>query len=118
MKQPLSMIRGTTQSISIAIKASDGTDYTLADGEILRFGVKKRFDNLSGAYLIEKELTAENRNDTGAYILTLIPSDTEPLDFGTYYYDVGLQSGTNYYNVIECSKFQIEYNITLPEVIT
>lgn len=118
MKQPLSMIRGTTQSISIAIKASDGTDYVLSDGEILRFGVKKRYDTTGSAYLIEKELTAENANGSGAYVLTLVPSDTEPLDFGTYYYDVGLQSGNNYYNVIECSKFHIDYNITLPEVIT
>ena len=118
MKQPISMIRGTTQPISIVVKATDGSNYVLADGEILRFGVKKKFDNPSGAYLIEKEMTSANLSESGAYILTLVPSDTEPLDFGTYYFDIGLQSGSNYYNVIECSKFNIEYNITLSEVVT
>lgn len=115
MKQPLSMIRGTTQTINISVKDTDGAAYQLADGEVLRFGVKQKPEDSDSNCLIKKELTIENL-DEDVYVLTLLPSDTQDLDFGNYYYDVGLQSGTNYYNVIECSPFIIGYNITLPEV--
>ena len=115
MKQPLSIIRGTTQTISIAVMNEDGSAYTLADGETLRFGVKRKPEDDDSLCLVKKSLTSDNL-DNGLYILTLLPSDTKDLPFGNYYYDVGLQSGNNYYNVIECSDFIIAYNITLPEV--
>lgn len=115
MKQPLSIIRGTTQTINIAVRDESGATYSLADGEVLRFGVKKRPEDPENQCLIKKELTIENL-DGAYYVLTLLPTDTKELPFGTYHYDVGLQSGTNYYNVIECSDFNLCYNITLPEV--
>lgn len=115
MKQPLTIIRGTTQTITIAVKNDDGTAYTLADGETLRFGVKRHPEDADSLCLVKKSLTAASL-DNGLYILTLLPSDTKDLPFGNYFYDVGLQSGNNYYNVIECSDFIVAYNITLPEV--
>lgn len=109
MKQPIRMIRGTTQLINITVNNIDGSTYALADGEILRFGLKKLPED--DKCVVEKELTNANL-DEGVYVLTLLPNDTLGLDFGTYYYDVGLQSGTTYINVIECSEFTIGYNIT------
>lgn len=117
MKQPLTIIRGTTQVINISVNNEDGTPYTLTGGEILRFGVKKKPEDSDDLLVVKKELTAANLDD-GVYVLTLLPVDTKALPFGSYYYDVGLQSGNNYYNVIECSEFILAYNITLPEVTT
>lgn len=115
MKQPISMIRGTTQPINIIVRDPAGAIYQLTDGEVLRFGMKKKPEDPESECLVKKELTIEHL-DGDFYVLTLLPSDTKDLPFGTYYYDVGLQSGNNYYNVIECSEFKIGYNITLPEV--
>lgn len=109
MRQPISVIRGTNQTINIKLQTGSGDKYVLQDGEVIRFGVKKNPDAKS--YLLLKELSsAEFENDS--YVLLLLPSDTERMAFGCYYYDVGLQSGTNYFNVIECSNFEVKHNIT------
>ena len=112
MRQPVAMIRGTTHILNISLSDSSEGSYFLSEGEILRFGVKKHPNDK--VYLIEKELTSANYED-GVYVLILYASDTETLPFGRYYYDVGLQSGATYYNVIECSEFDIRYNITSRE---
>lgn len=110
MIQPISVIRGTTQMINIDLVDAGGAPYSLGNDEVLRFGVKRRPEDED--YLLEKELTAVNQNEDGTYILTLEPDDTARMKFGRYYYDVGMQSGEQYYNVIECSNFHIRYNIT------
>ena len=112
MRQPVAVIRGTTHILNISLSDSSSGSYFLSEGEILRFGVKRT--PTDHVYLIEKELTSEDYED-GAYVLTLSPIDTENLPFGRYYYDVGLQTGTNYFNVIECSEFDVRYNITSRE---
>lgn len=109
MKQSIAIVRGTTLSVKIKVNNADGTPHELLEGEIIRFGVKKMpADNEE---LISKELTSESGSN-GEYTLILLPDDTKELPFGTYYYDVGLQSGVNYYNIVECSEFEIAYNIT------
>lgn len=109
MKQPISIVRGTNQTINIRLRSASGGQYVLQDGEVIRFGVKKDPNNKS--YLLSKEIgAAELENDS--YVLLLTPADTEKMAFGCYYYDVGLQSGASYFNVIECSSFDVKYNIT------
>ncbi len=109
-KQPLSMVRGTTLSLALSVQDSDGNDYTLQTGEVLRFGVKKKPEDTE--YLITKEAGPNDTDDDGNYVFALAPADTEDLPFGCYYYDVGLQSGTDYYNVIEASSFKLAFNVT------
>lgn len=54
--------------------------------------------------------------NNGLYSVDLNPSDTEPLyPNSTYFYDVGLQSGDNYYSVIDTSKLYLEGNVTKKE---
>lgn len=67
MKQPLTIIRGTTQTITIAVKNDDGTAYTLADGETLRFGVKRHPEDADSLCLVKKSLTAASL-DNGLYV--------------------------------------------------
>lgn len=109
MKQPISIIRGTTNSFSVSIKNTDGSDHILNAGETVRFGVKLHL--ASSEYLILKEITPSNSSSNDIEF-TIEPSDTENLCFGCYYYDVGVQSGLQYYNIIECSEFRICNNVT------
>ena len=111
--QNFEMVRGTTHSVAIELSDENGAIYTLADGDVLRFGVKQTHN--STQYIIEKELTSADLQD-GAYVLALRPADTENLPCGRYCYDIGLQIGEEYYNVVPCSDFVLHHNVTCREV--
>ena len=113
MKQPLAIIRGTTKTMTVSVTDEGGTVYELDEGEVLRFGVKKHPGDQ--AYLFSKEMSYDSLNN-GVYSFMIEPSDTESLEFGCYFYDIGLQSGNSYFNVVECSEFRVCYNITSREV--
>lgn len=116
MTQSIKMVRGTTQTIPIYLADATGAAYVLAEGDVLRFGVKK--DPKDKECLLVKELTSANadENTAGLYVLNLSPADTEPLDPDYLHYDIGLQIGSEYINVIECSKFELLPNITSRKV--
>lgn len=105
----LSVVRGTTNTIRIDVTDANGTPYALGTGEVLRFGVKQ--DASSTGYLIRKDITS----GTGSYLVTLMPEDTIGLAVSQYLFDVGLQSGDNYYNIIPATTFDIQANITKKE---
>ena len=108
-KQTISVVRGTTNGFSVAITdESTGEAYELEEGEFLRFGVK--FTPTDADYIFSK--TISSANDEDEYAFTIDPSDTAELGFGSYWYDVGLQSGSAYYNVIPASPFEVCYNVT------
>lgn len=107
--QPIAIVRGTTNSFSIGIEdILTGEPYTLETGEVLRFGVKRRPEDAE--CIFTKEIT--EADEDGCYPFTISPSDTLELDFGRYWYDVGLQDGTAYYPIIAASPFDIAWNIT------
>lgn len=107
--QPIAIVRGTTNSFSIAITDEDtGEPYELEAGEVLRFGIKRRPEDAE--CIITKEITEADEDDS--YPFTISPSDTLELDFGRYWYDVGLQDGAAYYPIIAASPFDIAWNIT------
>lgn len=114
-KQKISIVRGTTEYYAVSVIGSEGEPYELQTGEILRFGVKSRTD--APTYIIKKELTSEDADEDGEYPIKLEPSDTQNLPFGTYYYDIGLQSGDDYFSVIEASEFIVAKNITSWEAV-
>ena len=111
-QQEIKMIRGRTQAFALVVTDVDGSPYTLADGEVLRFGVKHMA--LSQDCLLVKELTAADAVD-GSYVLTLTPEDTAGLPVGHHVYDVGLQSGSHYFTIIEPSDFWLMANVTEKE---
>lgn len=113
MKQPLAIVRGTTKTMTVSVTDESGSVYELENGEVLRFGVKKHPGDQS--YLFSKEMSYDSL-ENGVYSFMIDPSDTEDLEFGCYYYDIGLQSGDSYFNVVECSEFRVCYNITSREV--
>lgn len=107
-KQKITIVRGTTNSFAIAITDEEGEAYELESGEVLRFGVKKTPNDAQ--YILTKEFSTADENDE--YPFSIVPDDTINLPFGTYYYDIGLQSGSNYFNIIPASDFVVAYNVT------
>lgn len=107
MKTDVKIIRGTTNTFNITVTDASGNLYSLASGEKLLFGVKKK--HTDEEYLILKTVTD---GTNGVYTVTINPDDTEDLDCNRYFYDVGIQSGTAFYNVIEASVFEVCKNIT------
>lgn len=112
----IKIVRGRSQTFVINVTDQDGEAYTLGSSEKLIFGVKKNY--FDADYLITKTLTSANVADSGGYTLKITPEDTANLSCGTYCYDVGLQSGTDYFTVIECSNFVLAHNVTHKESTT
>lgn len=112
-EQTIKMFRGRTESFILDVKDVDGSAYALADGEILRFGVK--LSTISESYVLLKDLTNADADGDG-YRLCLDPEDTAGLSLGRYVYDVGLLSGENYITIIPTSYFELLGNVTGKEV--
>ena len=107
MANNITIIRGTSNTFDIPITDANNNPYVLQDGEFIIFGLKKKPKDTE--CVLTK--TIEEATD-GAYILKLMPTDTLELECGKYSYDVGIQSGDDFYNVIEPSDFTIQANIT------
>lgn len=109
-KQTISIVRATTNTFTLNVTDENGDAFALTGGQVFRFGVK----TLPGdtQYLISKTITGADSDGAGGYLFTLDPSDTKSLPFGSYWYDVGMQDGTQYFNVIPASPFEIKYNVT------
>ena len=114
-QQPLEIIRGTTRDIAVTIVNSAGDAHTLGNGETLRFAVKKNREDLQPE--LSKDFGADEYDAANeCYVLHIFPADTESMKFGRYYYDIGLQTGDDYYNVVPCSPFDVLPNITARRV--
>ena len=107
--QNVSIVKGTTNTFLISIEDANGNPYFLSNTEVLIFGVKT--SEYAAEYILCKTITADDQVDE-KYQFKLQPEDTEDMPFGTYLFDVGLQSGEEYYNIIKCSKFVLDANIT------
>lgn len=107
MSQKIEIVRGTTKNLRIKVVDTDGWPYALANGEKIVFGIKQNLDDTETIFA--KTTTA---GTDGVYAVNIVPNDTEDLDPGKYFYDVGLLSGANYYSVIEPSPFIIRANVT------
>ena len=108
MVNKIKIVRGTTNVFNITINDESGAVYELADGDKIVFGVKRDPDDTEFVLL---KMASFVESD-GVYSVTLAPEDTIDLMCIDYYYDVSLQSGSNFFNVIEPSPFVIMPNIT------
>ena len=104
----IKMIRGTTFKQPIHLTQNE-MNYSLKPGEILRFGVKE--NEHQTRYIIIKEWKSKDVID-GIFILTINPQDTLKMPCKKYKYDLGLQSGEDYFMIIPESDFQLCENIT------
>ena len=79
----------------------------LGSGEVLLFGVKAKPED--SEYVVLKPVTV---GANGVYTVNIAPEDTINVPYNRYVYDVGVQSGNNYYNIIPTSGFAILPNVT------
>lgn len=107
MAQKIEIVRGTTNTFKIAVTDADGREYAPASGETVVFGIKKNPEDMDPLFQITAKIVG-----TGIFKVDLTPAHTEDLDCGRYWYDVGLQSGEDFYNIIEPNPFIIQPNIT------
>lgn len=108
MVQAIDMVRGTTLPMTLEVTDANGKLYTLGTGERILFGVKKTPGDENPLFVLE----AVAQGDAGQYTITVYPENTQDLEPGRYWYDVGLESGGDYFNIIEPSGFTILPNIT------
>lgn len=108
MAQKIEVVRGTTNIFNITVTNAEDGIYELLSGEKLLFGVKKNPEKEVDP-IISKTVTAIT---DGVYVVTIDPEDTASLAFGKYFYDVGLESGSKFYNIIEASPFFVQPNVT------
>ena len=103
---PLELIRGDTTTLQVTVLDAEGNPWRLHDGDKLIFGMKKEIS--SGDYLIKKYV------DTGAspYSITLEATDTCNLPMGCYLYDIGLQTGAQYFHVVPISALNLRSTVT------
>lgn len=109
MQKRIRIARGRSARIKITLRTKTGEPYILDSEDFLQFGIKSDPD--AELYLIHRNLVAVN-SESGIYAVMLEPSDTILAKFGTYYYDIGLQKGAHYYSIVDCSPFDICYNVT------
>lgn len=107
MLQRIEIVRGTTNTFEITITDSSGAPYNLGSGEKVVFGIKRKAEHEEVVFAKIGEIVYE-----GLYKVVIVPEDTENLPSGNYYYDVAIESGENFFNVIEPSPFNIVANIT------
>lgn len=105
-KTPIRIIRGDTTHLNINVLDANGNPWTLAAGEKLVFGVK---DNTNSTVYCVKKYVDEG---TAPFEVVLRPTDTQSLRRGTYYYDVGIQTGEDYYHILPISPFTVNDSVT------
>lgn len=108
MRNDVEIVRGTTNTFEITVTNANGEPYILGSGEKLLFGVKK--NHTDGRYIFVKTIRLCDK--PGVYSVTINPEDTEICDCCKYFYDVAVQSGDNFFNIIEASFFHVKKNIT------
>lgn len=108
MVQAIEIVRGTTLPMILEITDANGSLYKLGTGERVLFGVKNDPRDENPIFC----LTAVAQAESGQYEITVYPENTQELEPGRYWYDVGLESGGDYFNIIEPSGFTILPNIT------
>lgn len=94
---------------TIIITDNNGDNYTLKDGEELKFGVKQYDDETE--YIIYKSLSAADLSpDEKGYNLALTMTDTN-INVGYYHYDVAIQQNGQLTTVIPYTDFVVKPSI-------
>lgn len=109
MVQPIDIVRGTTLPLTLEVTDANGSLRSLAAGESIILGVKKKPKEEETPIFI---LTAVAQAEAGQYTFTIYPENTQDLEPGKYWYDVGLASGGDYFSIVEISPFDILPNVT------
>ncbi len=104
----LSMIRGDTETLTVACQNTAGEAVPFVDGDIVYFTVKKSVRDEEKA--LQKIVTDFLE---GEAIIEIYPEDTKHLNFGKYVYDVQLtKANGDIFTIVPASGFSIEGEVT------
>ena len=109
MRQPIEITRGRSYDIALEITDENGNGYGLSGSEVILFGIKREPEKDEKPIFCRAAVAG---SAAGSYTVSIRPEDTIDLSPGRYYYDVGLESGGNYYDIIEPSGFLLLPNVT------
>ena len=107
MLNKIEIVRGTTNTFELTVIDADGNAYAMAQTEKIIFGVKRKATDTERVITKTAVMLA-----VGTYSITLEPEDTNCLNCEKYVYDVALESGNHFYNIVEPSLFVILPNVT------
>ena len=97
----LAMVRGDSESITVQCSVP------FASGDAVYFTVRQTVED---PIVLQKIIT---EFDTGKAIIVINPSDTEPLDFDDYVYDIQLtRADGTVTTLIEPDRFRIKEEVT------
>ena len=104
----ISMTRGDSEAIKVAVKDTLGNVIPLVTGDTIYFTVRETM--LNKTKIIEKIIT---EFDDGKALITIDPQDTNDLNFVSYVYDIQLtkENGT-VKTIITPSRFMITGEVT------
>lgn len=86
----ISLIRGDSGAFAISVTDTDGNAVALTDGDVLTFTLRRT--PRSPTIVLQKTITDGT--------LTINPSDTQDMPFGSYVYDVELCRADGYTDTI------------------
>ena len=109
MSYRIEMIRGTTSTQLIKL-LEDNQPYLLSENEFIHFGVKEA--GYSSRLLISKKFTRQDQDEEGNIEFKITPNETINWPVKTYKYDIGLQSGDDYFIIIPESLFVVRQTIS------
>lgn len=101
----ISLTRGDTMTLKIALTDSNGEVYIPGFTDVVRFAVKKRYTDETPLI----NINADINHETGEITLVVPPAATKDLDPGVYKYDIQLSSagGTVVDTFIDRATFHI-----------
>jgi hypothetical protein len=102
----IALTRGDSAVLKIALTDAEGNVYTPGANDVIRFAVKKNFKD-------EQVLLSINAVIDGSDItLTIPPSATKSMAFGSYKYDIQLTSGTGANQIVDTFIDKATFTIT------
>ena len=102
MNNSVTLVRGDSGTLKVDIAYSDGKQYVLQDGDVLKFTMRKKVE--SEEIVLQKTLEED--------ILHIVPNDTVNLEFGVYVYDIVLLMYTgDVFTIITTSNFKISQEV-------
>ena len=97
------LTRGDSADIILNITDANGDAYTPAETDVIKFTMKKNCETTD--IILQKTLVNS--------IISIEPADTADLNYGTYYFDVQLETaGGDVYTVVSPHKFIIDKEVT------
>lgn len=102
----ISLTRGDTAYLNIAIQNDDGSDYEFQEGDTLTLSVRKDYEE-DTPYLFQKKVD-------GGQTIIIYPEDTKDKEYGSYYYDVQLNTYLGeVFTVVGPYRFKLTKEVTL-----